>query len=116
MDSSHTLDSLRYINFNNQHIIKRRKGFNSNESDEMNPNQWIYSEVHNEFRHLYTAKTFKPSTFYMWFPNYDEKEKCVHEWKGQLLLTSTVYNCSKCGKAKEEFDDQKKQRLSAERR
>ena len=29
---------------------------------------------------------------------------CYHEWKAILLLTSTVYNCSKCDLKKEEHE------------
>ena len=30
--------------------------------------------------------------------------KCSHDWKPILLLTSTVYDCIKCGVKKEEYE------------
>ena len=34
----------------------------------------------------------------------EEYSRCYHEWKPILLLTSTVYNCIKCGVKKEEYE------------
>lgn len=31
---------------------------------------------------------------------------CNHEWKSILLITSTVYDCKKCGMKKEDYDKQ----------
>lgn len=35
------------------------------------------------------------------------KRGCSHSWKPVLLLTSTVYDCAKCGIKKEEAEDTK---------
>lgn len=92
-----------------------KTNFSDNQGDEMDPTQWMYSPVHNKFKHIHTSREFSPETFYMWFPNYDDVEKCDHEWESMLLLTSTVFNCKKCNKTKEHFDEQKNKRLSTNR-
>lgn len=33
--------------------------------------------------------------------------KCAHEWVPSLLLTTTVYDCAKCGMKKEDCDEEK---------
>ena len=33
-----------------------------------------------------------------------KEQVCFHSWKPILLLTSTVFDCTKCGLKKEEFE------------
>lgn len=33
-----------------------------------------------------------------------KQKHCWHNWKPILLLTSTVYDCSKCGVKKEDYE------------
>lgn len=37
-------------------------------------------------------------------PYYISKSFCIHSWKPVLLLTTTVWDCEKCGKKKEEWE------------
>lgn len=39
-----------------------------------------------------------------------KEQVCFHEWKPILLLTSTVFDCAKCGLKKEEFERWKEER------
>ena len=52
-----------------------------------------------------------------WFPSWDDdviqsdekkdttyKSSCIHRWTPVLLLTSTVYDCSKFGVHREDYD------------
>ena len=36
-----------------------------------------------------------------------DKLYCSHEWKGTLLIYSTVYDCIKCGIKKEDLEKKK---------
>jgi hypothetical protein len=38
-----------------------------------------------------------------------QERMCFHEWKAILLITSTVYDCVKCGIKKEKIDRLKKE-------
>jgi hypothetical protein len=33
-----------------------------------------------------------------------EQRTCFHDWKKTVLIISTVYDCTKCGVKKEEYD------------
>jgi len=80
------------------------------EVDQMNPDQYMYSPIHKEFKHTYTGHALDEKSFEMWFG--DTSHGCRHDWKATVLLTSTVYDCTKCGVTREEYEDAKKQRLS----
>jgi hypothetical protein len=37
-----------------------------------------------------------------------QQKVCYHDWKPIVLIISTVYNCSKCGVKKEDYESYKK--------
>lgn len=42
-------------------------------------------------------------------PDWQQKV-CIHLWKPTILIVSTVYDCSKCGIKKEEYEEWQKKR------
>ena len=42
----------------------------------------------------------------------DWKQKaCYHAWKPTVLIISTVYDCTKCGVKKEQYEDWEKKKV-----
>lgn len=39
-----------------------------------------------------------------------QQKVCIHLWKPTILIISTVYDCSKCGIKKEEYEEWQKKR------
>lgn len=39
-----------------------------------------------------------------------QQKVCIHLWKPTILIISTVYDCSKCGIKKEDYEEWQKKR------
>jgi len=50
-----------------------------------------------DYKHILSYEYYKDWSDWYTPDNNQKEEKCQHEWKSIVLITSIVYNCSKCG-------------------
>jgi hypothetical protein len=51
----------------------------------------------------------------MWEPEWELDSGCVHEWEKIVLIRSVCYDCKKCGKKREDWEREEKERQISRR-
>lgn len=68
---------------------------------------WGYDD--SDYDYMPKQETEKKKESEEEFPTWNQRV-CIHLWKPTILIVSTVYDCSKCGIKKEEYEEWQKKR------